>query len=417
MKLLILTQYFPPEIGAPQTRLFATAMELTRLGHQVEVVTSMPNYPQGVIPPEYRGSLYRREEQNGIVIHRVWAYPAMGGGFRRMLNYLSFATMSILGLIRSKKPDYVFIESPPLILSIPGFLFSRLWGAPSILNVADLTPQTEVALGLLKSPILKRIMFALEGWSYRHATWVNAVTCGIQDCLIEEKHLSPEKVLFLPNGVDTFQYRPSPADTELKRNLGLEGKKVILYPGTIGHAHALDVVLRAAVLLEDRSDLHFLFVGGGSEKNRLARLSVELKLRNLTFVDPVSSSLLTQYFSIAYCGLASLRGISAYDSARPAKVFPIMASGKALIFVGQGEGAKLVERANAGVVVPPEDAELLAAAVRELLDHPERCHALGSNGREYVEVNLQWATLIGNWIAQMRQLGRQRGFAADTTAL
>ena len=143
--------------------------------------------------------------------------PALGGGFRRILNYLTFAATSFLGLLRATKPDYIFVESPPLLLTIPAYFFSRFWGVPLILNVADLWPDTPIDMGFMrKEGIAARLVFALERWSYRKATYVNAVTEGIKACLLREKSVPRDKVLFLPNGVDTvclLYTSPSPRDT------------------------------------------------------------------------------------------------------------------------------------------------------------------------------------------------------------
>lgn len=401
MRFLILTQYFPPEIGAAQTRLEAMTVELTRMGHDVEVVTAMPNYPRGRIFPEYRGRLYSREVRNGVTVHHVWIYAAMGGGLLRLLNYGSFVLMSTLGLLRSKRPDFVFIESPPLPLTLAGYLFARIWGVPSIMNVADLWPDAALEMGFLKEGPMVRLIRMLERWSYRHATYVNAMTEGIRETLLSQKALRPEKVLFLPNGVDTLHYYPRPIDTLLKRQLGLDGRKVILYQGTHGHAHGLDSVLRAAKLLEAERDIHFLLIGDGSERHNLEVLCKELALRNVTFHDPVSIRELPSYFSLAVCGLVSLRDLPHLNRARPAKMFPILASGMPIIFVGQGEGAKLALQAKAAVVVPPEDPQALATAVLRLIQNPDAIQELGANGRRFVETNLQWSKLVGAWLSQL----------------
>ena len=411
MRLLILTQYFPPEIGAPQTRLRAIATELIRIGHEVEVVTAMPNYPRGYIFPEYRGRLYCRTLEDGVVVHRVWIHAAMGGGLNRLLSYGSFVLMSVWGLLRSKRPDYVFVESPPLPLTLPACIFARLWGASAIMNVADLWPSAAVEMGLLKEGTFTNLMRQFEDWSYRRATHVNAMTDGIQKYLLQEKGVAPDKVLFLPNGVDTVHYRPRPVDIVLKQQLGLQGKRVILYQGTYGYAHGLDVVLRAAKLLGEESQIHFLLIGDGSDRARLELLKEKLDVCNVTLHAPVSIEELPRYFSIAECGLVSLRCLPLLDSARPAKLFPILASGKPVIFVGNGEGARLVERAMAGVVVPPENPEALATAAEQLLNNPELVEEFGRNGRRFVEANLEWSKLIHDWLAQLSRSERRNGFA------
>jgi glycosyltransferase involved in cell wall biosynthesis len=196
-------------------------------------------------------------------------------------------------------------------------------------------------------------------------------------------------------------YQPRPIDIILKEKLGLSGKKIILYQGTQGHAHGLETVLEAARLLTSNPDIHFLFMGDGSERARLEKLQRQLRLRNVTFRDPVPVEQLPPYFSIAECGLASLRDIPLMEGARPAKMFPILASGKPLIFVGRGEGARLVEQAKAGIVVRPGDPEALAGAVRNLIGDPELVRQLGANGRTFVETNMQWSKLVGEWIASL----------------
>jgi colanic acid biosynthesis glycosyl transferase WcaI len=402
LRILILTQYFPPEIGGPPTRLAAMAAELQRLGHDVEVVTGIPNYPRGKIFPGYRNLFYQREIRDRVVIHRVWLYPAMGGGLGRMLNYASFAATSIYGLMRAGKSDYIFVESPPLFLAVSAYIAGRLRGTPFIFSVADLWPDAIAAGGYLPDGFLLRCLAATEKWSYAKAAYVNAVTEGIRDVLLREKSVPPEKVLFLPNGVDTIRYQPRSEDIALKQALGLEGKRVVLWAGTLGYAHGLEYVLQAAKLLGDRPEIHFLFVGDGSARASLELLAQDLRLGNVTFRNPVPSEQLPPYFSIAACGLASLLNLPIHDGARPSKIFPIFASGKPLIFVGKGEGARLVQQAGAGIVVAPGNPAALAAAVYRITSDPELARVLGRRGREFVEENLQWSKLISAWINQVK---------------
>jgi colanic acid biosynthesis glycosyl transferase WcaI len=401
MRFLILTQYYPPEIGGPPTRLQSVAAELMRAGHAVEVVTALPNYPRGKFFPGYEQCFYRREVRSEIVVHRVWVYPALGGGFGRMLNYASFTVTSLFGLLRAQKPDYIFVESPPLFVSVPAYMAARIWRVPFIFNVSDLWPDAIVDGGFLRAGILARWIAAMERWSYREAAYVSTVTDGIRKRLIREKGVPSEKILFLPNGVDTILYQPQPSDTSLKKQLGLDGKKIILWAGTLGYAHGLDYVLRAARLLEGYSEIHFLFVGDGSARAGLERQRRVMRLGNVTFCDPVPLEQMPRYYSIAEIGFASLLDIPVHDGARPSKVFPVLASGKPLIFVGKGEGAHLLQQANAGIVVPPEDPGALANAVIRLVEDKDLSRELGRNGRRFAEKHLQWSQLIGSWVAEL----------------
>jgi colanic acid biosynthesis glycosyl transferase WcaI len=401
VRFIILTQYFPPEIGGAQTRLYSFASELKRLGHEVEVVTAFPNYPKGKFFEGHGGHFYKREIQDGIVIHRVWLYPAVGGGLKRMLNYGSFTLTCFYGLAHASKPDFIFVESPPLFLSFPAYIAGLFWGAPFIFNVADLWPDVILDGGFMKDGFVMRVLLAIERWSYRKAAYVNNVTDWIANVLKEKKKVPAEKLVFLPNGADTTRFQPRPADDALQNALGLAGKKIILWAGTLGYAHGLEHVLQTAKLLEPHAEIHFLFVGDGSARKDLERIAQEMKLENVTFRDPVSLDSIAAYHSISMCGLASLVDIPVYEGARPSKVFPVLASAKPLLFVGKGEGARIVRDANAGIVVPPADPQALAESILQLARDPELAERLGKNGRQYVEEHLQWTRLVSDWLGQI----------------
>ena len=405
MRILLLTQYFPPEIGAAPTRLQNIVRELARLGNEVEIVTGLPNYPKGEFFQGYQGTFYRKEIRDGITLHRVWMLPALGGGIRRILNYLTFAATSFVGMFRARKPDYLFVESPPLLMAIPAFFFSRYWGVPFILNIADLWPDTPIEMGHMKrGGFAARLLFALERWSYRKSSFVNAVTEGIRDSLSRDKLVPDDKLLFLPNGVDTALFQPRSTDQGLQERLGLQGKRIILWAGTLGGAHGLEYVLEAAELLKDHPEIHFLFVGDGSAKKSLELQSRRLGLANTSFHAPVPLEELPPFFSIAEAGLASLLPLPIHDGARPSKVFPALASGKPLIFVGRGEGARLISEANAGIVVPPENPQALANAIVGLMTNRKLLEELGGNGRRFVEKNYQWSQLMNSWLNRLRRL-------------
>ena len=400
MRFLVLTQYFPPEVGAAQLRLAATVDELRRQGHEVEVVTALPNYPTGAIYPEYRGRVYAREERDGLVIHRVWLYAATGAGVRRVLNFASFVATSLLGLVRARRPDFIFVESPPLFLSIPALLCARLWGARVIYNVADLWLDQVRALGLLHDGVLLRLAEAVERWTLRASDYVNVVTEGLRTRLIHEKGVPAEKVLFLPNGVDTDLFAPSEPDRELERELGLGGKQVVVYAGTHGYAHGIDVAIAAARLLREEN-VEFIFIGDGSEKRRLIELARDTAATNVRFLDSAPPTYIARLYSVALTGLSTLRDVPLADATRPVKIFATMASAKPVLYSGGGEGARLVLAADAGIVVPWGSADELAGAVRALIAAPDIAATLGRNGRRYVEENLRWSSLVGDWLSQL----------------
>jgi colanic acid biosynthesis glycosyl transferase WcaI len=401
MKFLILTQYYPPEVGAAQTRLSALAQELVNQGHNTEVVTAFPNYPTGEVFPEYRNRWFHSEKIDGVTVYRTWVYASSGVGVRRVLNYGSFLATSLLGLYKASRPDWIFVESPPPCLALSAILASRVWGVPVIVNVADLWPDAICALGLMQDGFFLRRLEGLERFVYRRARFINAVTEGIRSRLIKAKGVAPDKVTFLPNGVDTDLYRPLPSDEGLLEELGLYGKRIVLYAGTHGYVHGLEHVLESARILRSEG-IHFLFVGDGSEKPRLLRRSQELRLKNVTFLNPVPPSQIPRYCSISVCGLVTQRKVPLFEVNRPAKTFPMMACAKPIVFSGEGEGARLVAQARAGLVVTSEDPPALASAIRKISENAPLAQELGHNGRKFVQANLTWCALVPEWLEQLR---------------
>ncbi|HTC61984.1 MAG TPA: glycosyltransferase family 4 protein [Candidatus Saccharimonadales bacterium] len=404
MKFLILTQYFAPEIGASQVRLAYLCRELAAAGHKVEIVTGMPHHHADRIFPEYRGQFLLDGEWEGLKVHRTWLYASSGSNLKRLLSYATFAGTCLFGMAKSEKPDYVFVDSPPIFVGVPGWIAAKLWDVPLIFNVADLWPDSVRDLGVMRDGFLMKIAFGLERWIYRHSSVVTAVTEGIRESLLNTKGIPPEKVLFLPNGVDTRLFRPSASDDSLKKKLGLSDKKIILYAGNHGYAGAVEQILYAAESLRHQSSYHFLFLGEGPEKPKLIELSVKLGLTNVTFHNEVPLSEVPAFVAISDMGVVTLRKSQVMAGARPAKAFVMMAGGKPVVMAAEGEAARLIQTAGAGIVVPPENHGLLANAIRTVLQNPEVASQMGAAGRKFVVSNFQWSLLVRNWIAQLSNI-------------
>lgn len=408
MRFLLLTQYFRPEIGAVPVRLGAVVKQLHAGGHEVEVVTGMPNYPSGRIFEGYRGKLYRREVLDGLTVHRVWMYAATGSGMARVLNYVSFAILSLLGLMRATRPDYLVFESPPPTLAIPAWIAAGLWRARLIANVADPWVDAVREMGFIRAGLILRAAEALERWSYRRADYVNVVTDGLREILIKRKHVDDSKILFLPNGVDTDLFHPRPRNETLAAELGLDRRRCVLYTGVIGFVHGVEVAIEAfAQLQNDRPDVVLLLVGGGSDEPRLRALVEQRGLTNVRFLPPRPVEDIAELYSIADIGLVTVRDLPLFDGFRPSKLMSVMASGKPVVYSGRGEGAEIVEAAQAGIVVAPERPGPLADAIRALLNDPQRAAEHGSAGRRYCERYFQWRAVLADWLAQLRRAEKQ----------
>ncbi|NLM20152.1 MAG: glycosyltransferase family 4 protein [Peptococcaceae bacterium] len=403
MRILLLTQYFRPEKGAAQVRLWELSKGLRKEGHDVTVVTAFPNHPEGIIPPEYRGKFFLQEEMEGIKVLRTWIYPVRRGRFwLRLLNYFSFVFSSLYGIMRSGPQDLIIVESPPLFIGFTAILASRLKRAPYIFNVADLWPESAVQLGLVTNKHLIAMCEWLEKLFYRKAKKLSAQSQGIVEG-IKNKGIPARDILWLPNGVDTELFRPREKDRELEASLGLEGKFIILYAGTMGYAHGLEVALEAAAILEKEEDIFFLLVGDGSQRPELEKIAQEKDLKNVRFIDFQPLEVIPRYFSLSSINLSTLRRYKLSEGVRPAKVFPSLASGQPLIYVGEGEGAEIVKESGGGVVLEPENPELLAQTILRLKNNPAYCRELATKGREYVVHNYSWSNIIKRWLAGLQE--------------
>jgi colanic acid biosynthesis glycosyl transferase WcaI len=395
MRVLLLTQYYPPEVGAAQARLCAFARELKRHGHEVEVVTAMPNYLAGRTYDGYRGRFYVRESIDGITVHRTWVYAATGTGIRRVLNYLSFTLSCLFGIVRSHRPDAVFVESPPLTLGAAGWIAARFARAALIFNVSDLWPDSARDLGVIGDGAVFRAALRLEAWTYERAAVVNAVTKGIAQTLEGRKRVPAQKLRFLPNGVDLSLFSPRAPDESLRTSLRLD-KPVLLYAGTHGIVAGLEHVLEAAALLS--SDAIVVFVGSGPAKKALVERTRALRIENVRFVDPVPLDRMPAFYSIARAAIVSVLPSPVTQGTRPAKLFPAFASGVPILYMGEGEGAEIVRGAGAGIVVPPRDSAGIARAARTLIADENLHRTAAANARRIAVEEYGWPTIVERWL-------------------
>jgi glycosyltransferase involved in cell wall biosynthesis len=384
--ILIVTHYFPPEIGAPQARLSALARAWAAGGDRVTVLTGMPNHPTGVLPPAYRRAIRRKERRDGYRVIRTWLYATPNEGVaRKTLSHLSFMVSSVLlGGFASGRADTVVVSSPTFFSIGSAWLLARLKRARLVVEVRDLWPAIFVELGVLTSRRLIRMLERLELAAYAAADEVVVVSDGFRSNLIE-RGVPAAKVHTIRNGVDPGRFRPdTPADPGDRARLGARpGECLVLYAGTHGISHALPDVADAAADLAGEP-VHVAFVGEGSDTPRLRRRVAELGLANVTLADPVPSGQVPRLLAAADVCLVTLRDVPLFASFIPSKMFEYLAAGRPVIGAVTGESAQLLREAGA-VVVPPEDSEALADAIRMLAADPARRAAMGQRGRAYVE--------------------------------
>jgi len=398
MRLLIVSQYFPPETGAAQVRLFAFAREFRRLGHEVEVVTAMPNYPGGQILPAYRGRWRLTENYEGLTVRRAWLWAAKGAGIGRLLNYGSFMITALLPLPSVGRPDVIFVESPPITMFLTGLAYRRRFPRALLVNnVADQWIEVMRDLGVVSSPRILGWLHGFVRFAYRRADLITTVTHRIVDDLIRNQGVAAEKVLLLPNGADPAMPGDEAAAEQLLVDLGLSDRRLALCIGTHGYIHGMEALLDAAAELADLPDLVILLIGDGSEKGRLVELARARGLDNVRFADPVPPAAVLPLYRRAVVGLSTLRDLPIASSARPVRALNAMAAGVPVVYAGAGEGAELVRAAGAGIVTPAGDGSAIAAAIRQLMADPAAARAMGDAGKAYIARHLAWPAIAGNF--------------------
>lgn len=397
---LILTQYYPPEIGAPQIRLHAMARQLRSHGIAVEVLTAMPNYPAGKVFPGYAGRRHMREEIDGIPVRRTWVYAGTGKSAAvRLANYLSFTFTALFAALLGPRPDVMFVESQPLSLGLIAILMKWLRRVPYIYNVPDLQVDVARQLGFVRNDLVLRVALGLENFFLRKSWKISTVT----EHFIEHfrgRGLPREQITFLPNGADATFLRPQPPSQELLDRWNLHGKKIFLYVGTHAYYHGLDTLIEAATLLRDDNDLAFLMIGDGPERARLRQMAAERQMTNVIFGQSPYSEM-DRLYSIAYASVATLRNIDVAKSMRLSKIFPSLSCGVPVIYAGLGEAADLLTSAQCGVVVAPEQPAALAEAITRLAGSSATRDEMGHAGRALVEREYSWAAIVTNWVCEL----------------
>ncbi len=397
---LILSQYYPPEIGAPQIRLRSVVRELRRHGIDVEVLTALPNYPIGKVFPGYSGRWKVNETIDNVPVTRTWIYAGTGKSAPiRLANYLSFTLTALIAALSGPRPDLMFVESQPLSLGVVAVLMKWLRKVPYIYNVPDLQVDVAREMGFMKNRSLLKLASQLENAFLRRAWKVSTVTHQfIQH--FRQRGLSEAQITFLPNGADTDFLKPRRASQELLNRWGVHGKKVFLYVGTHAYYHGLETLIEAADLLRQRHDIVFIMVGDGPERARLKDMCTGRRLHNVIFATSPYEEM-DQLYSIAYASIATLRNIDVAKGMRLSKVFPSLSCGVPVIYSGFGEAAELLVANNCGLVAQPERPDLLAGAIRTLVSQPRLRWDLARKGRALVEKEYSWSAIVERWLSEI----------------
>jgi colanic acid biosynthesis glycosyl transferase WcaI len=412
VKILYISQYFPPEMGAPAARAAELAQHWAKAGQVVSVLTGFPNHPTGVVPAEWRRRLRRLtfHEKDGLVdVYRTWLWPLPNRkAHERLRNYASFCLSSALRGLSLPRPDVIIATSPQLLVALAGWWLAFIRRVSFVFEVRDLWPESLAAVGMGdETSVLHRSLSALANFLYRHADRIVVVTPAFKDYLMQHRHVPAEKISIVENGVETdlFSPRTLTENQALRRELGSEGKFLVCYVGTMGMAHGLETLLDAAAQLQSQNaDVLFWLIGEGAEKQRLQALAQSRGLANVRFFDQQPREKIPAFISASDACLVLLKKTEVFKTVIPTKMLEFMSCSRPVILGVDGQARKIVEEAGAGIAIEPENSTDLCKAIQRLSADPHLCQRLGTQGREYIVRRFSRSQTAEDYIQVLNQL-------------
>jgi glycosyltransferase involved in cell wall biosynthesis len=438
VKILYVSQYFPPEMGAPAARAAELAYHWAQSGHDVSVLTGFPNHPTGVVPEEWRTRLRHviyherispKENQNSrtnsagrdpeaesrkpeagyVNVYRTWLWPLPNRkSHERMRNYASFCMSAALRGMTLPCPDVIIATSPQLLVGLSGWWLSFSRQVPFVFEVRDLWPESLVAVGAgSEDSLLHHSLSAIAGFLYKRSNQIAVVTPAFKDHLIHHWRVPADKIAVVENGVETnlFAAQPPASDQALRRELGVEGKFLTSYIGTMGNAHGLETLLDAASQLQEQNpDVLFLLIGEGAEKQRIKALAQSRGLSNVRFLDQQPREKIPAFISASDACLVLLKKTDVFKTVIPTKMLEFMSCARPVILGVDGQARQIVEEANAGIVIEPENAEALMQAITQLAADRDLRTTLGQNGREYILQNFSRGRTAEKYIRVLQRV-------------
>ena len=415
LRILYISQYFPPEMGAPSARVSELSRHWVRAGHDVTVLTGFPNHPDGIVRPEYRERFWRgfcREQVDGITVLRTFLLPFPNRKpYERILNYSSFCASSALAASFLNPPDVVVTTSPQLLVGLSGWWVSRLKKVPFVLEVRDLWPESLIGAGIgSETSMMYRSIGKIASFLYRAADSIVVVTPAFREHLIRKWEVPREKISIVQNGVETSLFSPQANARELRRNLGTDFKFVVSYIGTLGLAHGLDLLIAAAENLQRVApQVQFMLVGEGADRKRIVSLARSKKLTNLLFVGQQPRERIPAYISASDACVVMLKPSEIFETVIPTKMLEFMSCGRPVILAVRGESRHLLESSGGGLSIEPDNPEALCAAIVRLHEQPALCEQLGRNGRNHIIRELSRQRTANHYLTVLEALVAEPG--------
>jgi len=412
VKILYVSQYFPPEMGAPAARAFELARHWADAGHDVSVLTGFPNHPTGVVPAEWRGRLRRmtyRERVGGVDVFRTWLWPLPNRkAHERMRNYASFCLSAALRGTVLPRPDVIIASSPQLLVGLSGWWIAFVRQSPLVFEVRDLWPESLAAVGVGdENSLLHHALATVASFLYRRSDRIVVVTPAFKEHLMQRWQVAEDKISIIENGVETDLFAPASAaaNAALRHELGADGKFLVCYIGTMGMAHGLEVLLDAAAELQHRnSNVQFLLVGEGAEKERIKAMAQSRGLASVRFLDQRPREKIPAFISASDACLVLLKKTDVFKTVIPTKMLEFMSCARPVILGVDGQARQILEDAGAGIAIEPENSEALVNAISRLSADRELGTELGQRGREHIVRYFSRGRTAGKYIDVLQGL-------------
>ena len=409
MKILLIHQYFLEENDPGGSRWNEMSKVWTDLGHEVTVVAGMMHANGNEKLPEYKGNHFVQKKQGNFNVLRSHVSESYNKGFAgRLWGYFSFMFSSFWGGVFKVKGkfDVVIVTSPPLFVGVSGYLISKVKSAPFVFEIRDLWPESAIDTGVLTNKTIIKFAYAIEKFIYKKAKLINVLTPAFYETLNTKKNVSKEKLLMIPNAADfsLSEKLLNEFDTnEFRKKLGIDDRFVITYVGAHGVANHLQQILEAGKKLEDTNVL-FLLIGQGMQKEKLIKLANEMEVKNVKFIDPVPKIEVFKYILASDMGTSVLKNVETFKTVYSNKTFDYMSCKKPILMAIDGVSRALVEDAKAGSFVIPEDSESFNKIIREYLKNPTRLKEEGENGYIYARKNFDRELLSKKYIFEIEKL-------------
>ena len=409
MKILLLHQYFLEQDDPGGSRFNELTAQWTEQGNEVTVIAGMMHYNGSTKRDVYKGKWFVNNKQGNVNVWRTHVSESYNSGFvGRLWGYFSFVFSALwAGLFKVKgKYDIILVTSPPLFIGITGYLLSRLKRMPFVFEIRDLWPESAIDTGVVTNKTIIKIAYFLEAFIYKKAKKINVLTPAFRDTLIAKKNVPAQKIIFIPNAAD-FSLSDHLLTTfdvgAFRQEKGWADKFVITYVGAHGVANHLDQILETAAMLSDTNVL-FVLIGQGMQKQQLMKLSGEMNLTNVVFLDAVPKAEVFKYIFASNMGASVLKNVDTFKTVYSNKTFDYMACKKPILMAIDGVSRTLVEQADAGIFVEPENPKDFAAKVRFYMANPEIIIRQGESGYRYAKMNFDRKVLSSKYLNYLSEI-------------